>query len=66
MEEQLCRCGTDRFAPLVVPSPVFGAFGWFLLVLGATPKPLRVEYRCSRCNHYFGYTTDPEVLKKVN
>lgn len=63
--EKVCPCGYDRFAPLVYQNPVYGVLGWLALILGATPKPKRVEYRCSRCQYFFGYTIDPEILKKV-
>ena len=62
----LCACGYDRKSPFVYLSPVYGFGGWILLLFGATPRPLRVEYRCTRCKHFFGYTQDPEVLKKIN
>ena len=46
-------------------SVTYNLWGWFLLGLGATARPIRVDYRCSRCHLLFGSTRDPEVLRKV-
>lgn len=65
-EKRVCRCGFQVHEPHIHPKPVYGIGGWMLLLLGATPKPQRIEYRCGRCDHLFGYTTDPELLRRVD
>lgn len=60
-----CRCGHDLSHPLVTPEPSYNLIGWLLLGLGATPRPVRVEYRCSRCGVSLGTTASQDVLKKM-
>jgi hypothetical protein len=36
--------------------------GWVLLIVGVTPQPRRVVFRCRRCDFVFGETRDPRVL----
>ncbi len=64
--QRTCRCGHTRSHPMVQPDPKYSLWGWLLLGLGATPRPIRVEYRCVRCQALFGATTDPAVLKKIS
>lgn len=61
-----CACGYTVDAPMVQQEPVYGFWGWVLLILGATPTPKRVLYRCTRCGHVFGSTTDPAILRRIN
>lgn len=59
-----CRCGHAIGHIHVHPEPKYSYFGWFLLLLGATPNPLYAVYRCGRCNQALGATKDPEILKE--
>lgn len=58
-----CRCGYDLTHPLVETKEHYSGGGWVLLVMGATPLPVRVDYVCTRCETKLGSTTDPKVLR---
>lgn len=65
MTERKCRCGFDLSHPQITAEPKYSAWGWFLLLLGATPKPLRAVYRCKRCEQVLASTKDPTVLSRL-
>ena len=58
-----CRCGYDLRNPMVETKEHYSGPGWVLLFMGATPLPVRVDYRCTRCEVVLGTTTDPKVLR---
>jgi hypothetical protein len=64
MSSRTCSCGHDVNHKLVLPEPVYSFWGHLLLILGATPTPLRAVFRCERCRQILGRTTDPQVLKE--
>ena len=66
MNERKFRCGYDISHPLVIPEPEYTAWGWFLLMMGATPKPKRALYRCERCNQVIATTRDESVLREFS
>lgn len=59
-----CRCGHTIGHAQVHPEPKYSVFGWFLLLMGATPNPLYAVYRCGRCETALGATKDPAILKE--
>ena len=65
VDEPTCSCGHDRSHPKVEASPSYGAFGWTLLIFGATPIPRWVEYRCKKCGESLGISEDPEDIRHV-
>jgi hypothetical protein len=60
-----CRCGFDRAHPMVEKEPKYSLLGWLVMMLGATPRPVQVAYRCTRCGRSLGTTRDPEILKNL-
>ncbi len=63
-ERRTCTCGHDRDDPMVSPEPEYGVLGYVRLMIGGTPTPHRVRFRCRACNQVFDETTDPAELVK--
>lgn len=61
-----CRCGYDLTHPMVETHDHYGIGGWFLLMMGATPVPVRIDYRCSRCGVVLATTTSPKALRNYH
>ena len=57
-----CHCGYGRGHHFVSEEAEYTTMGWALLIIGVTPQPTRVVFRCRRCDFVFGQTTDPRVL----
>lgn len=57
-----CDCGYRRDHHFVGEEAEYTAIGWALLIIGITPHPIRVVFRCRRCDFVFGETVDPRVL----
>lgn len=64
--KRTCKCGYAIGHPQVTPEPKYGVGGWFLLILGATPKPTHAVFRCHRCGTVLGYTRDDRVLREFS
>jgi hypothetical protein len=58
-----CPCGYTLTHPMVETNEHYSVPGWLLLVMGGTPRPVRVDYRCTRCAVMLGTTTDRAVLR---
>lgn len=58
-----CRCGFDVKHPMIETNEHYNVPGWMLLLMGGTPRPVRVDYRCTRCQTVLATSTDPEVLR---
>jgi len=48
-----CRCGHDRKHHMVSPKKEYSFWGWVLLVMGVTAKPVRIRYVCRVCDQIF-------------
>lgn len=60
-----CRCGYTKGHERVVEEPEYTLWGWIQLsMLGITPKPDHVVYRCQMCRQSLGTTRDPKVLAR--
>lgn len=60
-----CRCGHDKRHELVVEEPEYTFWGWFsICVIGITPRPDHIVYRCQICREGVGTTRDPRLLKR--
>lgn len=58
----LCVCGYRRGHHFVSEEAEYTIMGWVLLIIGVTPQPIRVIFRCRRCDFVFGETRDRRIL----
>lgn len=48
---------------MIIPERDYSLWGWIQLsMLGLTPKPISVTYRCGMCRQSLGSTRDAKVL----
>lgn len=59
-----CRCGHARNHHMVSAEGEYSFTGWLALMFGISARPVRVVYRCRRCEEIVEATTDPDVLGK--
>lgn len=65
MRERKCPCGHTRSHPEVAQDAEYTLWGWIQLsMLGVTPLPDRIEFRCRRCGKSLGVSRDPALLRK--
>ena len=65
MRERKCACGHTRGHPEVAQDPEYTLWGWIQLsMLGITPLPERIVFRCRRCGKSLGVSRDPALLRK--
>jgi hypothetical protein len=65
MARKTCPCGHTRGHPLVEEEPEYTLWGWLLLSLvGISPYPDHINYRCTICRKSLGVTRDPAVLAR--
>jgi hypothetical protein len=65
MREKKCACGHTRGHPEVAQDPEYTLWGWIQLsMLGITPLPERIVFRCRRCGKSLGVSRDPALLRK--
>lgn len=65
MRDRRCLCGHDRAHPEVAQDPEYTLWGWIQLsMLGITPLPERIVFRCRRCQKSLGVSRDPALLRK--
>jgi len=65
MRERKCPCGHTRGHPEVAQDAEYTLWGWIQLsMLGVTPLPDRIEFRCRRCGKSLGVSRDPSLLRK--
>lgn len=63
--ERKCLCGHTRSHPEVAQDAEYTLWGWIQLsMLGVTPLPDRIEFRCRRCAKSLGVSRDPALLRK--
>jgi hypothetical protein len=60
--DERCRCGHTQDSFWVRPERTYGFWGTFLFVIGVTPRPKRVDIKCSHCGHVFERITDSPSL----
>ena len=64
MRERKCACGHTRGHPEVAQDAEYTLWGWIQLsMLGVTPLPDRIEFRCRRCGKSLGVSRDPALLR---
>jgi hypothetical protein len=65
MRERKCACGHTRGHREVAQDPEYTLWGWIQLsMLGITPLPERIVFRCRRCQRSLGVSRDPALLRK--
>ena len=65
MRERKCLCGHTRGHPEVAQDAEYTLWGWIQLsMLGITPRPDRIVFRCRRCQKSLGISRDPALLVK--
>ena len=65
MRERKCACGHTRGHPEVAQDAEYTLWGWIQLsMLGITPLPERIVFRCRRCGRSLGVSRDPALLRK--
>lgn len=60
-----CACGRNVFTANTYAKGRYLPHDRFLLSLGATRRPVRVEVRCASCNYIFGTSTDRLFREKT-
>lgn len=60
-----CFCGHDRHHYMVSPVPTYTRWGTFWVIfVGVSTVPIRVDFQCRVCNATFDFTEDPVQLKQ--
>ncbi|MBO85915.1 MAG: hypothetical protein CL927_11200 [Deltaproteobacteria bacterium] len=58
-----CVCGHDRTHYLVSPVPTYTGWGKFWVIfMGVSTRPVRVDFKCRQCGQLFDFTEDAEEL----
>lgn len=61
-----CRCGHDRRHHMVSPVPTYTSWGKFWVIfMGVSSVPIRLDFQCRVCGESFDHTTDPEELQRL-
>ena len=62
---KLCHCGYAIGHPQIHEEPEYSTFGWLCLaVLGMTPRPSHIVFRCVLCRAELGVSRDPRRLER--
>jgi hypothetical protein len=61
----LCGCGRDVFHASTFARGRYRPQDRFLLALGATRKPFRVEIRCTSCGHLFATSEEAQLRERT-
>ena len=60
-----CSCGHDRHHHLVSHERSYTSWGGFwVMVMGVSASPIRIDFRCRHCKEKFDFITNPEELKR--
>ena len=58
-----CVCGHDRAHYLVSPVPTYSGWAKFWVIfMGVSTKPSRVDFQCRQCRRVFDFTEDSTEL----
>jgi len=53
-----CPCGHDRSHYMVSADPQYNLWQLFVVSMGISQKPHRIDYRCRRCDKVFDSTSE--------
>jgi hypothetical protein len=59
-----CRCGHGRDHKMVTAESEHGALGYLRLIIGGTPVPRKVKFRCRQCGQLFDESVDYDVRRQ--
>ena len=60
-----CSCGYDRHHHLVSQERSYTSWGGFwVMLMGVSASPIRIDFRCRRCKEKFDFITNSEELKR--
>lgn len=65
MRDRTCHCGHRRGDPAIQEEPEYTTWGWIMLsMLGMTPRPHHISFRCLYCREEIGQSRDPKLLAR--
>jgi len=60
-----CSCGNNRNSPDVIESPEYSGWSIFLISMGISAKPIKVDYTCRKCKKTFDSLAQEELKSWV-
>ena len=64
-EKKVCHCGHKKGDPAIQEEPEYTTWGWIMLsMLGMTPRPHHISFRCMYCREEVGQSRDPRLLER--
>ena len=63
--EPRCRCGYGRWHFNVGTDAHYSVVGWFLLMMGATPEPTSIDFRCKKCGDSLGSSREMKDFRRA-
>jgi len=60
-----CPCGNDRKSHDVIETPEYSGWSIFLISMGISAKPIKVEYTCKKCKKMFDTLSTDELKSWV-
>ena len=62
-KNKTCHCGHHMGDPAIQEEPEYTTWGWIMLsMLGMTPRPDHISFRCMYCRKELGQSRDPKLL----
>jgi hypothetical protein len=63
-EENKCKCGHTIDDDFVTAKSRYNKWGWLLLSLAYSAKPVEIIFQCQKCGEIIEKSTDREVIEK--
>lgn len=64
-EPPCCPCGHDRNHTMVSPNAEYTFWGWCLIMIGISARPIAINFTCRRCETRLERTTDPKEIAEI-
>jgi hypothetical protein len=62
-KQRRCHCGHEMGHAAIEEEPEYTTWGWIMLsMLGMTPRPDHIAFRCMYCRKEVGRSRDPKLL----